>query len=158
VPLLLPSLAGLFIYSSPEIFPLPHSPGLRAPCPLCYVSFFSAACLLLFVFFSLFFPPEWGSVCPGGYADLAQCCLWEYHMPLSSSGGLHLHKQSWSWHMVAREPSWFLHLTWSGDVMRRLEVGQSRSFASSWWFFLQGVSLESLQDFTLRSTLSASSL
>jgi hypothetical protein len=30
---------------------------------------------------SLFFP-GWGSVCPGGYADLAQVCLWEhrYHL------------------------------------------------------------------------------
>jgi hypothetical protein len=34
-------------------------------------------CCLLFslVFFSFF--PGWGSVCPGGYADLAQGCLWE---------------------------------------------------------------------------------
>jgi hypothetical protein len=33
-------------------------------------------------FFSFF--PEWGLVCPGGYADLAQGCLWEYCVPLSS--------------------------------------------------------------------------
>jgi hypothetical protein len=32
-------------------------------------------------FFSFF--PGWGSVCPGGYADLAQGCLWEYHVPLA---------------------------------------------------------------------------
>jgi hypothetical protein len=31
-------------------------------------------------------------------------------------------------------------------------------FASSWWFFLSGVSPASFQEFTLGSTLSASSL
>jgi hypothetical protein len=31
-------------------------------------------------------------------------------------------------------------------------------FASSWWFFLQGVSPASLQNFTLGSTISAFSL
>jgi hypothetical protein len=44
-----------------------------APCPLCYVSFFLLL-LIIQVFFSFF--PEWGLVCPGGYADLAQGCLW----------------------------------------------------------------------------------
>jgi hypothetical protein len=43
------------------------------------------------------------------------------------------------WHLVAREPSWFLCLTWSGDAMRRLRVLWCWSFTSSWWFFLQGV-------------------
>jgi hypothetical protein len=32
-------------------------------------------CLLL----SFSFFPRWRSVCPGGYAALAQGCLWEYH-------------------------------------------------------------------------------
>jgi hypothetical protein len=41
--------------------------------------------------------------------------------------------------------------------MRGLGVWRS-SFASSWWFFLQGASPASLQDFTLGSMLSASSL
>jgi hypothetical protein len=50
-----PSLAGLFIYSLHEGVPLPHSQELRAPCPLCYMSFFfSAACLLFSLVFSLF--------------------------------------------------------------------------------------------------------
>jgi hypothetical protein len=35
-----------------------------------------------------------------------------------------------------------------------LGVWRSRSFAPSWWFFLQSVSPASLQDFTLGSTLS----
>jgi hypothetical protein len=54
--LLLPSLASLFIYSSPEGLAIPHSPELRASHPLCYLSFFSAASLLFSLFFSLFFP------------------------------------------------------------------------------------------------------
>jgi hypothetical protein len=58
------------------------------------------------VFFSFF--PQWGLFCLGGYADLAQGCLCEYHMPLSSPCGLCLPKQSGHWHLVAaREPSWF---------------------------------------------------
>jgi hypothetical protein len=60
------------------------------------------------VFFSFF--PGWGSVCPGGYADLAEGYLWEYCVPLSSPGGLHLPKWSGRWRLVAWEPSWFLCL------------------------------------------------
>jgi hypothetical protein len=77
VPLLLPSLASLIIYSSVKDCP--------SSCLQCsgHVSFL----LLLFIIQFGFFP-GWGSVCPGGYADLAQGCLWEYCMPLSSLGGL----------------------------------------------------------------------
>jgi hypothetical protein len=71
-----------------EWFPSPPS-VLRAPRPLCYRSF--CCCLLSLVFFSFF--PWCGLVCPGCYADLAQGCLWEYCVPLSSPGGLHL--SSW---------------------------------------------------------------
>jgi hypothetical protein len=54
--------------------------------------------LLLFIIqFFFFFFPEWGLVCPGGYADLAQGFLWEYRMSLSSPCGLRL--------AAAREPS-----------------------------------------------------
>jgi hypothetical protein len=55
-----------------------------------------ATCLFLLFLFSLFFFsffPGWGSVCPGGYADLAQGCLWKYHVPLSSPGSLFLLSQ-----------------------------------------------------------------
>jgi hypothetical protein len=83
----LPSPAGLFIYSSMRECPPPVSGAQGAPPSLLCVFFFSAACLLFSLVFSLFFP-GWGSVCPGGYADLAQGCLWEYSMPLSSPGGL----------------------------------------------------------------------
>jgi hypothetical protein len=82
---LLPSLASLLIYRLPEELPLPHSLELRTPCPLCYMSFFFS-CLFIIQFG--FFLLGWESVCPGGYADLAQGCLWEYHMPLNSPGGL----------------------------------------------------------------------
>jgi hypothetical protein len=87
---LLPSPAGLFIYSSVRDFLSPTlqpsgRPTLFATCLL----------LLLFIQFGFFFSffPGWGSVCPGGYADLAQHCLWGYHVPLSSPGGLLL--SSW---------------------------------------------------------------
>jgi hypothetical protein len=147
---LLPSPAGLLW----GISPLPPS-ALRAPCPLCYMSFL----LLLLIIHFFFFFPCWGLVCPGGYADLAQGCLWEYHMLLSSPCDLHLPKPSGCGCLVAVwEPSWFLHLVWSRDAMRKLEVWRSQSFASSRWLCLQGVSPASLQDFTLGSMLSASSL
>jgi hypothetical protein len=127
-----PAFSSQFVYLQfREGLPLPPSLALRAPCPPCYMSF-----LLLFIiqFFSFF--PGWESVCPGGYADLAQGCLWEYHVLVSLPCGLCLPKLSGSWHLAAWGPSWFLHLTWSGHVMHGLGVWRSQSFASSWWFFL----------------------
>jgi hypothetical protein len=51
-----------------------------------------ATCLFYYsvwVFFSFF--PGWRSICPGGYADLSKCCLWEYRVLLiCSPGGLPL--------------------------------------------------------------------
>jgi hypothetical protein len=111
----------------------PPSSALSVPCPLCYVSFLF---LLFIIPFFFLFTLGGRLVCPGGYADLAQGCLWEYHLLLSSPCGLHLPKQSGRWCLVAPEPSWFLCLTWSGDAMHRLELWRSQSFASSWWFFL----------------------
>jgi hypothetical protein len=74
---LLPSLSGLFIYSSCEWVPLPHSLELRAPHPLCYVSsFFFFRCLFIIQIVSFSFFPGWGSVCPGGYDDLSQGFMW----------------------------------------------------------------------------------
>jgi hypothetical protein len=49
-------------------------------------------------------------------------------------------------------------LMWRGDPMCGLGVWRCWSFASSWLFFLPGVAPVSLQEFTLGSTLSASSL
>jgi hypothetical protein len=78
-----------------EAVPLPHSLELRAPCPLCYVSFFffffTCFFIIQFVFFSFF--PGWGSDCLGGYVDLAHGCLWEYHVTLSSTDDLLLPSQ-----------------------------------------------------------------
>jgi hypothetical protein len=109
-------------------FPLPPLFGAQvAPHSLLYASSLTA---YYSVFFSFF--PGWGSVCAGGYADLAQGFLWEYCMPLSSPCCLCLPKPYGCW----REPFWFLHLMWSGDAMHRLGVWRSQSFASSRWFFL----------------------
>jgi hypothetical protein len=113
--------------------PLPHF-GAQGALPSSLRVCFCCCCLLFSFFF--FFFPESGSVCLGGYADLAQGCLWEYRMPLSSPGGLRLPKWSRSWRLAAREPSWFLCLMWSGDAMRGLGVWRNQSFASSHWFFL----------------------
>jgi hypothetical protein len=83
----------------------PSSPlwcsGLLALFVMClYCSY----CLLLsFSFFS-----GWGSVCSGGYADLAQGCLWEYHIPLSSLCGPRLPKLSGCGRLAAPGPFWFL--------------------------------------------------
>jgi hypothetical protein len=107
-----------------EWFPLPPlrcsgHPALFAMCVFCCYC-------LLFSFFSFF--PGWESVCPGGYADLAQGCLWEYCMPLSSPCGLRLPKPCGHWCLAAVwEPSWFLHLMWNGDALCRLEVWRSQS-------------------------------
>jgi hypothetical protein len=88
-----PAFFGRLVYLQfGEGFPLSHSLELRASHPLCYVSFVVAVVVYL-VWFFLFFSSGWGSVCPGGYADLAQGCLWENRVPLSSPGGLHLLSQ-----------------------------------------------------------------
>jgi hypothetical protein len=81
-----------------EGFLLPTSSALRVPFPLCYVSFLL---LLLVIQVFFFFFPGQGSVCPGGCADLAHGCLWEYRVPLSSPCGLHLPKPSGRCHLVA---------------------------------------------------------
>jgi hypothetical protein len=105
VPPLLPSPSALFIYSSMRDFP---SPTLQCSGhPALFATCLSSYCLL----FSFSFFSGWGLVCPGGYADLAQGCLWEYCVPLSSPCGLHLPKWSGLWRLAARKPSWFLGLT-----------------------------------------------
>jgi hypothetical protein len=61
------------VYLVPERVPFPQSSALRAPYPLSSVSYCFYCLLLGFSFFL-----GWRSVCPGGYAALAQVCLWEY--------------------------------------------------------------------------------
>jgi hypothetical protein len=137
-----------------EGFPSPNP--RRSGCPTLFATCLFCCCCLL-VSFSFF--PWVGLVCPESYAALAQGCLCEYHVPLSSPCGPHLPKLFGHCRLAAAwEPSWFLHLMWSGDAMCRLEVWRGQSFASSRWFFLLGESPVSLQDFTLGDTLSASSL
>jgi hypothetical protein len=97
---------SLFIYNSVRDFPSPPFGTQGAPPSLLCVFFVIAYYSVYFSFF-----PGWGSVCPGGYADLAQGCLWENHMLLSSPCGLLLPKRSRCWHLAARGPSWFLCLT-----------------------------------------------
>jgi hypothetical protein len=63
----------LVYLQSQEGFPSPNlrrsvRPTLFPACLIC------SYCLLL----SFSFFPRWTSVCPGGYAALAQACLWEY--------------------------------------------------------------------------------
>jgi hypothetical protein len=145
---------GLFIYSSVRDSPSPLFGAQGAPPSLLCVFIVVIAHYSVSLFFS-----GWGSVCPGSYADLAQGCLWEYHVPLSSPCGLRLPKLPGCRHLAAAPGlSWFLHLTWCGNALHRLEVWRGQSFASSQWFFLYGVSPVSRQDFTLGGTLSASSL
>jgi hypothetical protein len=115
-------------FPSPPLWCSGHL-ALFAMCLFC-----CCCCLFSLVFFSFF--PGWGSVCSGGYADLSQGCLWEYHMPFSSHCGLCLPKLSGCSHLAAWEPFWFLHLTWCGDAMHSLRVWRSQCFASSRWFFL----------------------
>jgi hypothetical protein len=96
-----PGLACLFTAPggiSPPPLQRSGHPTLFAMC------LYSSYCLLL----SFSFFPGLGLVCPGGSADLAQGCLWEYHIPLSSPCP-HLPKLSGHQHLVAQGPSWFLH-------------------------------------------------
>jgi hypothetical protein len=85
VPLLLPSLTSLFIYSSMRDCPSPSLGAQGALPSLLRVFLVFSSCLFIIQFV---FYPWWESVCPGSYAGLAQGCLWEYRVPLSSPGGL----------------------------------------------------------------------
>jgi hypothetical protein len=77
--------------SSQLVRDFPSSPLQFSGCPAVFATcLFYCYCLL----FRFSFLSGWGSVCPGGYADLAQGCLWEYHVPLSSPCGPHLPKPS----------------------------------------------------------------
>jgi hypothetical protein len=65
--------AGLAcLFTVPGRIPFPQS-SLRAPHPLSRMSLLFLLLISQFLFF-----PRWRSVCPGGYAALAQTCLWEY--------------------------------------------------------------------------------
>jgi hypothetical protein len=93
--LLLPSPASLFIYSSVRDSPPPLFGTQGVPPYLLRVFVVVAVAVVYSGFFFLFFP-GWGLVCPGAYAHLAQGCLWEYHVSLSSPCCLHFPKRSGS--------------------------------------------------------------
>jgi hypothetical protein len=116
---LLSSLASLFTVHVREC-PSTPSGTQDTPPSLLHVFFFSAACFLL-RFFSFF--PGQGSVCPGGYVDLSQGVL---HAAYLLTWWFASPKQSRSWHLVVQEPSWFLHLMWSGMLCMGLGCGGVR--------------------------------
>jgi hypothetical protein len=90
-------------------FPYPLFGTQGAPPSLLHVFFVVIA---YYSVFSSFFSLGGGSVCPGGFADLVQDCLWEYQVLLSSPCGPCLPKPSRCCLLAAAwEPSWFLHLT-----------------------------------------------
>jgi hypothetical protein len=92
------------LFTVPGRIPFPQSLVLSAPTlfPTCLY-----CCYFLLV---SFFFPWWRSVCPGGYAALAQACLWEYHGTAKFTC-LRLPKPSGHGRLAAWGPSWFLCLT-----------------------------------------------
>jgi hypothetical protein len=85
---------SLFIYSSVKNSPPPlfGAQGTPPSSPLVFI--------VLIAYYSVFlFFPGWESVCPGGYADLAQDCLWKYRIALSSPYGPRLPKPSGCQHL-----------------------------------------------------------
>jgi hypothetical protein len=93
------------LFTVPGMIPFPQSLVLSAPHPLSCVSLLF---LLLISQFSFF--PGWRSVCPGGYAALAQGCLGEYcgtaKLTFSMSS-----QAIWVWATGGPGPSLFLHLS-----------------------------------------------
>jgi hypothetical protein len=79
--------------------------------PTCLYCFY---CLL----FSFSFFPWWRSVCPGGYAALAQGCLWEYHGTVKHTLSMSF-QAVWAW--VAGGPGALLvspfNLKWRCSVL-----------------------------------------
>jgi hypothetical protein len=61
------------LFTVPGRIPFPQSSVLIVLHPLSCLSYLFLMLITQFLFF-----PGWRSVCPGGYAALAQACLWEY--------------------------------------------------------------------------------
>jgi hypothetical protein len=144
---------GLFIYSSRKDSLPPFFGAQCAPPSFPCVFIDLIACYSMkFPFFS-----RWRLICPGGYANLAQGCLWEYRgtakLTLSTSS-----QAIWAWATGGPGALLVSLFNVTGNAVHWLEVWRGQSFASSLWFSLQGMSPASLQDFTLGGTLSAPSL
>jgi hypothetical protein len=132
--------------------PFHQSSALSAPHPLSQCLYCSY-CLLV----SFSFLPGWRSVCPGGYAALAQGCLWEYR----DTAKLTLSASSQAiWVRATGSPGALLVSLFNVKWRFSAQAGgvEGQSFASSQWFCLQSVSSASLQDFTIGGSLSSSSL
>jgi hypothetical protein len=85
-----PAFSGRLVYLQfCEGFPLLSS--WHSGCPALFAMSFLLLLLIIQVFFSFF--PWVGVSLSRGLCYLAQCCLWEYHVPLSSPGGLRLSSQ-----------------------------------------------------------------
>jgi hypothetical protein len=154
-----PTFSSRLVYLQFVQMPAPPSPELRAPCPVCYLSF-SILCLLFSFFLFLFL------LCGAEVSLTRGLCWFMLGVAVGIPCATYLltcwsvsPKQVRRWHLVAWEPSWFLHIMWYGEALCRLGVRECWNFASSWWFFLPGVSPMSQQDFSfMELTLSTFSL
>jgi hypothetical protein len=130
--------------------PPPFSRAQGAPPSLLHVLFSVAYLLFRFFWFFFFLQGRVQSVqgamliYPRDGCGSTTCCLFTCW---SASP-----KQVRSWCLVVWEPSWFLCITWHGEAMCGLQVQRCRSFATSWWFFLPGVSPASSAKFLLSGT------
>jgi hypothetical protein len=77
--------------SPPSLFGRSGCPALFATRLFCCYCYYSVSLFL----------PELGLVCPGGYANLLQDYLWEYHLLLSSPPGPGHPKPSGHWRLVS---------------------------------------------------------
>jgi hypothetical protein len=125
--------------------PSPFSSALRAPCPLCCVSF-SGPCLLFRVFLVFFgragVSLSWG-LCwfiPG--VDVGILCA-TYLLTCWSVSP----KEVWSQCLVAQEPSCFLSVTWCGEALYRLGAWGVRVLLLLGVFILPSVAPVSQQAF-----------
>jgi hypothetical protein len=97
------AMPGLFIYSSRKDSPPPLFGAQCTPPSLQRV-------FILIAYYSVSLFPQVEVGLSGGYADLAQGCLWEYCIPLSLPC-LCLPKPSGHGQLAAWGPPWFLCLT-----------------------------------------------
>jgi hypothetical protein len=127
--------SALFTESSQEnqlCSPSPFSSALKAPHPLCCMSF-SVSCLL-----SNFFLKGVGQTVQeimlvyfsSSYGNTA-CCLFAHFLVCWMSP-----KQVWSWCLVAQVPSYFLSITWCGETLYRLGVHGVKTLILPVAFFL----------------------
>jgi hypothetical protein len=93
---------------------------LKAPHPLCCMSFSISSLLFSFVCF----PFCWAGVSlSGGHAGLSQGWLWEYRAAYLLTCWFVSPKQVWSWwHLAVWKPSCFLNVMGHGEAVYELGV------------------------------------